>query len=586
MKIDIEQILTSKIRIFSSNKFKIIKLVLIKILNRLLHINEINNILETYHDSTGFELIDEVFEYLNFSYYLSSHDRKKIPFEGKLICVSNHPLGGLDGLALIKAISEVRPDVKVVVNDVLMNIENLRNVFLPFDIIKNQNQRQYLNNITQSLINEEAVIFFPAGEVSRLSISGIKDKDWMNGAVRIAQKYNIPVLPIYIKARNTYFFYIFSIIFKKISSFLLPREFFKKHSKEIVIKIGDVIPSEVFSSKFLDSKYQTKLLRKHVYRLGGNGKSIFKTEKTIIHPVNVKELKKELIITPPLSITPNGKKLFIVEQDTHPNVLKEIARQREISFRRVGEGTGHKLDLDNYDKYYKHLILWNDDKLDIEGSYRLGICHEILAKFGMDGLYNFGQFTFSDRLCEILEDTLELGRSFIQYQYWRSHSLDYLWQGIGAFLSLHPEIKYLFGAVSISNSYSDFAKSLIVQYYRKWYSPQQPLAEARNKFLVSRKNEEEISQILNGEDFKTDFNSMKKILKNSGFSVPVLLRQYSDLCLYGGVRFLDFGVDPKFSNSIDCLVLVDLSYLKDSKKERYYYENTEITKESIFTTMK
>lgn len=263
-----------------------------KTLSALLKLDKINQFLREHDDKFDLDFVDAVLHHINFSYYMSNKHRNNIPSEGRLVIVANHPLGGLDGLALLRAISEVRKDVKIVANQVLSEIPNLQNLFLPYNVFSVQNQKNNILKIEEALQNEEAVIFFPAGEVSRLQTNGIKDKKWMKGAVSFAAKLKAPILPIYIEGRNSAGFYASSLLHKHFSTFLLPGELFKSTGKHITLKIGNVIPSETFSHSALTEKIQSKLLRKHVYRLAKNKQDIFKTEKTIIHPVSRKTLKK------------------------------------------------------------------------------------------------------------------------------------------------------------------------------------------------------------------------------------------------------------------------------------------------------
>jgi len=569
-RIDIRTIIESKVPGYFGRYPLFISNFIIKILTKTLHLNEINEFLEQHNDKYGFEFIDELFDYLDFSFMVSSQDRLKIPSEGKLICVANHPLGALDGLSILKAIGTIRQDVKIVANDVLMNIDNLKDLFLPYDIFSTRAQRSRLMGIKDALLNEEAIIFFPAAEVSRLTFRGIRDKNWLNGPIYFAKKYQAPILPTFIKAKNSMLFYIISLLNKNASMFLLAREILYKRKKTIRIKVGDPIPAHDFTTNVIDPKTQTRLLKRHVYRLGKNKSSIFKTEKTIIHPVDRRLLKKDLSDAELLSLPGDEKKIFLVDFKNGTHIMREIFRLREITFRKVGEGTGNKYDFDQYDHWYKHIILWDEEKLEIVGSYRLGLCKEILQQHGLKGIYNASMYQFSDKFVKILSSAVELGRSFIQQKYWRSNALDSLWQGIGSYLIKYPDVRYLFGAVSISDYYSSNAKNLIVYFYKKWFSTEENLAEANNPYIMTKQQKMEAAQILNSDDYNYDFRNLKTVLKNLGYAVPVLFRRYSELCDPEGVKFLAFGIDESFSNVVDGLVLLDLTYLKESKKKRYY----------------
>ncbi len=570
MQININQIL-EKFAAEAISKHPFLKSkAIIKSLNSILKLDKVNSFLAENSDKQDFDFIDSVLHHLNFSYYMSNRHRANVPSEGRLIIVANHPLGGLDGLALLRAISEVRKDVKIVANQVLSEIPNLANLLLPYNVFSVQSQKKNILRIEEALNNEEAVIFFPAGEVSRLQTNGIRDKQWMKGAVSFASKTKSPVLPVFIEGRNSAGFYTSSLIYKHFSTFLLPGELFRSKDKNITLKIGNIIPAETFSHSALSEKIQSKLLRKHVYRLSKNKQDIFKTESTIIHPVSSKILKKELANSKLLGQSAGDKFIYAVDYANAKNVVKEIARLREITFRKVGEGTGKSMDFDIYDKYYKHIVVWDDKELEIVGSYRLGISSEILKEYGKEGLYNSGQFDISDDFRPILEHSIELGRSFIQEKYWKTRALDYLWQGIAALFQEYPDVKYLFGAVSISDSYSDLAKEMMVFYYKKWYSGFDKMARPIDRYTIPSKKLEELSKIFTGRDHIEDFNILKQSLKNMGYSIPVLYRKYTEICDFGGVKFIDFSVDKDFNNSVDGLIVLDLSKLRLLIRDRYY----------------
>jgi len=578
-RIDLKKIFVSKKPGYFKRFPNFISNLIIKFLEKLLHIDEVNQFLESTHDKHGFDFIDELFDYLDFGYLLSSKDKIKIPYEGRLICVANHPLGALDGLALLKAISSIRRDVKIVANDILMHVENINDLFLPYNLFSNNAQKKHIEGIKESLSNEETVIFFPVAEVSRLSMKGIRDKAWLNGPLYFARKYHAPVLPVFIKGKNSLPFYLMSFLNKNFSMFFLVHEMRKKRSQSITLKIGDPIPNELFRSKLINTKYQTRLLRRHVYRIGKNKPGIFKTERTIIHPVDRKVLKAELSKSQLLFTSKDNKKIYLVDYKNGFNIVREIGRLREVTFRKVGEGTGCKFDIDEYDRYYKHVIIWDESELEIIGSYRLGDATEIMPEYGPDGFYNASLFNFSDEFIPYLEKSLELGRSFIQQKYWRSNALDLLWQGIGAFLRTKPKFAYLFGAVSISDNYSEYAKNLLVYFYRKYFGDPDNLALSKNRFLLTKQQQEEASQVINCESYEKDFRNLKLTLKTLGFTVPILFRRYTELCEGDGVKMLDFGVDENFSNTLDGLVLVSLDKIKASKRKRYFGEDDADTTE-------
>lgn len=581
IEIDLIKIITEKNNKLLTRYPKVIRRFIFYFLGLLFNINEINSFLKQNNDKKNIKFIDEVLDYLDFSYSVSRKDKDKIPSEGKLICIANHPLGGLDGVVLLKMISEVRKDVKIIVNDILLNIDNLSDFFLPFNIFSNKPQRENILTIQESLKKEECIIIFPAGEVSRFTINGIKDSRWNKGFLIFAEKYNAPILPLFVKARNSLFFYLVSLISKKASMFLLPNELFNKKKKIAEIKIGDPIPPKSFNLGINKQKVQINLLKKHLHLIGRGKEGIFKTEKNIIHPIDRKAVRSQLMQSEFLAETEDGKSIYLTEYRNSPDVMAEIARLREITFRKVGEGTGKKLDLDEFDKSYSHIVLWDDKELEIVGAYRLGDCKAIYKEFGVNGLYTTTLFNYSDHFINLLPQAVELGRSFVQSKYWNTSALDYLWYGIGAYLARYTEIKYLFGGVSLSNSYPEEAKNLIVYFYKKWFGSDEKLVTAKNKFVFSEKDQKELYEFFTGTNYKKELLLLKNRLKVYGFAIPTLFKQYSELCEEGGTIFLDFGIDRDFQNCIDGFILIDIDKIKYSKKERYIFKNKALLQETF-----
>lgn len=569
-RININEILNQKFNDFIVSKPLIIQNLIIAALKKILYIDKINNIIERFEHLDTKHFIMELFEYLNFTFLISNKDLQKIPSQGKVICVANHPIGSLDSLIILKAFLDIRKDVKIVANDVIANLHFLKNHLLPIDLFNKTFQRDNITQINKALDEENAVIVFPAAEVSRLKWFRIKDSKWRNGAIHYAQKSKSPLLPIYIDAKNSILFYIVSIFSKKLSMLLLVHELFNKKNKTVRVIIGDIIPAKVFTSQNLNINYQTKLLKKHVYKLKKNKANVYLTEKSVIHPIDKKILKREIDNSHYLGNIKDNKKIIVTTKQQSPNILCEIARLRELTFRKVGEGTGKMLDLDRFDDVYYHLVVWDENELEIVGSYRIGLGNELLNKLGANGFYTSILFNFSEEFIRnILPNSMELGRSFVQEKYWNTYALDYLWQGIGIYLANNPGIKYLFGPVSISSTYPYHIVGMIIFYFNKWFSDSTALASSKIKFTIPENQRTEYSSLFCASNPKDDYKVLKKMLNLFGYSVPILYKHYSDLCYDDGVRFLDFGVDPDFNNCFDGLILIDISKIKEEKKLRY-----------------
>jgi len=541
---------------------------LFKIAKRIVHEDSINKFLNTNSHLRGFEFVDSVLDYFDFDYTVSSTDLENIPSSGKVVIIANHPLGGLDALCLLRLISQVRSDVKIVANDFLLGLDSLNNLLIPIDNYKIRQSKKDIKKIYEALNNEEAVIIFPAGEVSRASSKGIKDPSWNKGFLNFAKNSNSPILPIFLDAKNSKTFYTISIINKTFSTLLLSNEMFNKKSKRINIKIGEIIPNENITPKGLDKKYLINLYKKHLYSLKKRKKSYFQTQSAIAHPQKRQELSKELKSSELIGETNDGKKIYLYDYRDDSIVLKELGRLRELSFRKVGEGLNKKRDTDKYDIYYQHIILWDENELEIVGSYRIGNSDFIFKNIGVKGFYSNTLFKYHENITPYLKNSIELGRSFVQPKYWGTRALDYLWYGIGAYLNKNSNIKYMFGPVSISASFPPIAKDLMIFYYSHYFKEQRQLILAKLPYQYSNSFNEIKEQFLLN-DRKKDFKYLKSTLSSIGVAVPTLYKQYSDIAEDGGVKFLGFNVDKEFSDCIDGFILVDVEKIKDAPRKRY-----------------
>jgi putative hemolysin len=569
MQLNVEQVVTQKFPAFIAKPAPVKRSTLF-CLRHLVREREINHFLAEHSASTGFEFIDRVLDYFNFSYALSHQHRMNIPATGRVLIVANHPLGALDGLALLKLVGEIRRDVRIVANDVLSSIDPLEPLLLPVDNLGKATRKRDIARITQALQDDQAVIVFPAGEVSRAGLTGIRDGKWNSGFLHFARKANAPILPVFVGGKNSSLFYSVSALNRSLSTLLLAREMFNKRSVTIEVRVGEPIAFSQIDALPLSTREKARILKKHLYRIARNKSPLFITEKTIDHPQNRSNLKKELKASELLGETGDGKKIYLFDYRSDSAVMREVGRLREIAFRSVGEGTGEKRDLDRYDRHYRHLILWDEEDLEIAGAYRLAETAGLgQGDTNNTPLYSASLFRYNDAMAPVFARGIELGRSFVQPRYWGRRSLDYLWYGIGAYLRCHPEIRYLFGPVSLSNSYPKAARDLVVWFYSHYFPDSDNLGRSLSPFTIDAASREHLSQLFSGSDYSADFRILKEQLEFIGVSVPTLYKQYSDVCEEGGVRFLDFGVDAAFNYCVDGLVLVDLDYLKERKRERY-----------------
>ncbi|MEQ1636994.1 MAG: lysophospholipid acyltransferase family protein [Methylococcales bacterium] len=544
--------------------------LLLKVLKKLIHQEDFNEVIQKNQHLRGFAFLDKLLHYFKFTYQVGNNSFNNIPSEGRLLIVANHPIGTLDGLALVKLIRSVRPDVRIVANRVLSHMEPLQSVFLAVDVLSgHQNLRATYKTMLKALENETALIIFPAGEVSRITPKGIRDGRWQSGFIKLAKKTQSPILPVHIKAKNSAWFYSLSTLYKTLGTLLLVNEMFNKKNQEIKFKVGAPIPYTALLACDETDEELSQRFRKQVLNLGKkHPKSLFSTFTTVVHPADVKAIKKRLYEARLLGETRDGKKIFLYQfQDDCP-VMQEIARLRELTFRTVEEGTGCALDLDKFDVYYQHIVLWDDHALEIVGAYRVGVGANIMDRYGVEGFYSQTLFDLRGDITQFLLHSIELGRSFVQPRYWGQHSLDYLWYGIGAYLREQPEIRYLFGPVSISNAYPQLAKELIIGFYQQQFGVNAPQSSAKMPFVISEQNRQFAQAEFNG-DYSTSFKILNSELKKLGVKVPTLYKQYVELCVEDGCRFMAFNVDPEFNNCIDSLIMVDVAKITPKKRQRY-----------------
>lgn len=551
-----------------NKKQNFLKKSLFKIARKIVHEDSINQFLSKNDHLKGFEFVDAVLDYFDFDYTVSSNDLQNIPSSGKVVIIANHPLGGLDALCLLRLISQVRKDVKIVANDFLAGFDALNSLLIPIDNYKLRQSKNDIKKIYEALNNEEAIIIFPAGEVSRATSKGIKDPIWNKGFLNFAQNTNAPILPIYLNAKNSKTFYTVSVLNKTFSTLLLSNEMFKKKSKRINIKIGEIIPNENIIPKGINKKFLVNLYRKHLYALKKGKKSFFQTQSAIAHPQRRADILSELKNSQLIGETKDGKEIYLYDYTEDSVVLKELGRLREISFRKVGEGINKKRDTDKFDIYYQHIILWDKNDLEIVGSYRIGNSDFIYKNIGVKGFYSNKLFNYNEDMIPYLQNSIELGRSFVQPKYWGTRALDYLWYGIGAYLKKNPQIKYMFGPVSMSASLPKVARDMMVYYYSHYFKCKNTPVTAKLPYQYST-NINEVKELFDLNDKKSDFKFLKSTLSNMNCAVPTLYKQYSDIAQDDGVKFCDFNIDQEFADCIDGFIIVEVAKIKESARKRY-----------------
>ena len=515
----------------------------------------------------GFAFVAAALQFLDTRYDVDEAALTRIPAKGRLLMIANHPSGALDALALLDAIGRVRRDVRVVANDFLSALDNIEELLLPVRILGGRPSAESLRAVEAALASEECVIVFPAGEVSRLGPRGVRDTRWRRGFLRFARACAAPVLPVRIQARNSALFYGASALFKAAGTALLAREMFARRARRIALRIGKPrrIPAGV------DGESLLRDIRRELYALGTRRERTVQADETgpdaIGAAVDPALVRAGVESMRSLGETGDGKQIRVGTLSADAPLLREIGRLREVTFRAVGEGTGRSLDLDAWDSWYEHIVLWDDAASRIAGAYRIARGAPMLAAHGVRGLYTASLFDYADDAIARIAQGMELGRSFVAQEYWGSRSIDYLWQGIGAYLRAYPKVRYLFGAVSISAALPVAAREQIAAHYAHYFGAAAGEVASRRPFAYHAALPRDTRM-----DADTAFRVLRANLDALGAQVPMLYKQYTELCEPGGARFLAFGVDPDFSDAVDGLIEVDIDRMRPKKRQRYLGE--------------
>ena len=514
-------------------------------------------------------------------------DQARIPASGPVVVVANHPYGVLDGAILTVLLTRVRPDVKVLTNFLLSDVPELQNHCIFVDPFQNdrslESNRRGLREAVTWLQKGGMLAVFPAGEVShwQMSAAQIVDPEWNDAAVRLIRKTGAAALPAYLCGHNGVGFQLMGMIHPKLRAAFLLQEFLNQAGKKVEVRVGSAIPADAVQS-IADDHEATEYLRWRTYLLGRRSKPeaswptalrskfVFKIQEPVAAPVAPDLLASEL------ETLPEDRRLadnsdFAVYLGTAreiPQLLREVGRLRELTFRRASEGTGKSRDLDSFDDYYSHILLWHKTRQELVGAYRAGNTAEILAEHGIDGLYTSTLFRYDERIFQKLGPAVELGRSFVRPEYQRQYApLLLLWKGIARMVARRPEVPVLFGAVSISNDYTSASREMIYRFFEAHMQEDElaGLIEPRRPFrpgLLRRWDCSGMHRALRGLD---ELSQPITDVEADGKGLPILLRQYAKI----GGKLLSFNVDRKFSNVLDGLVVVDLRQTEPAVLERY-----------------
>jgi putative hemolysin len=537
----------------------------------------------------GNNIFNNWLELMNIRVNIPKDDMNKIPAVGPLIIVANHPFGGLDGVILNSILTKKRQDVKILGNYLLQHVPAIRDLIIPVDPFRKKGSAirnlKPLKEAIRWLKQGGALQVFPAGEVSHYNIheGGVTDPRWNHHIASIIRHTSAEVIPVFFDGRNSILFQCLGIIHPLLRTLMLPRELMNKKESIVSVQIGRRIPFNQMAY-FKTDRAMIDFLRLKTYILKKRTTKHYSKFFTVPVPLPFKkeECVKLISAIPPYKqqqevealparqrlLSKRNLSVYIAYASQIPQVLLEIGRLREKTFRSVGEGTGKACDIDWFDQHYLHLFIWDHYAREIAGSYRLGLTDKILTRFGIKGLYTSTLFKFKNEFLTNFKSSIELGRSFVSTPYQKKfYALSMLWQGIFKFIINNPHYHILFGPVSISNDYHTISKNIIVKFL------QDSKVDPELSRYVKAKHPTRYSKIKELENcsFHSSLPTLEHVtalvseLEKDGKGIPVLLRHY--LKLNGTI--LSFNIDKHFSRAIDSLLVVDLKKT-DSKLLKHF----------------
>jgi len=551
-------------------------------LKKVLRISNIDRMYDRNKHLQDVEFLNAMLDELQIKFEIPEKDLNRLPKDGAYITISNHPLGGIDGILLLKLLAEKRPDYKIIANFLLHRIEPLKKYILPVNPFENHKDAKssiagFKSAITH-LREGHPLGIFPAGEVSTYKDGAlVVDKTWEPAALKLIKKAEVPVVPIYFHAKNSRLFYALSKVSGVLRTAKLPSELLTQKHRVIKVRIGH--PIQVATQKEHESLEDfSEFLRKKTYMLSNSFEKknrlenipgtlkVPKRPKSIVRSVNSELIEKEIDILRTNDrrlLSSKNYEVYLAAATEMPNTLQEIGRLREITFRAIGEGTNEAIDLDKFDQYYHHMFLWDNEAKCLAGAYRMGLGSQIFKAYGIDGFYLQDLFRFEPELYDMMSKSIEMGRAFIIKEYQQKPMpLFLLWKGIVHTTLRFPEHKYLIGGVSISNQFSNFSKSLMIEFMKShYYDPYiAQYIHPKKEFKVKLKDADKEFVF---DESKADLNKFDKLIDEvepGNLRLPVLIKKY----IKQNARVVAFNVDPLFNNAVDGLMYIKISDLPES----------------------
>ncbi len=569
-------------KVTNLDKFGVLGTFLAWTLLRVTKLSDLGKWYDTVRHLDGPAFLDATLEHYEIDYEIPAEDLKRLPKEGPYITVSNHPLGGMDGIVLMQIMLRHRSDYKIMTNFLLERFEPMKPYIFPVNPFENRKEAKSsltgFKNAMLHLRDGHPFGIFPAGEVStRKEGKIIVDKAWEEAAIKLIRRAEVPVVPIYFHARNSKLFYRLAKISDMFRTAKLPSEVYFQKYRPIKVRIGKPISVDTQNEQ-PGIEELGELLRRKTYILANayeKERLIDQLPTTLKLPKQprkiAKAIRKELIEGEITTLVEKDRRIiqsknyevFLAPASEIPFTLQEIGRQREITFREIGEGTNNSIDIDKFDAHYHHMFLWDKEAKVIAGAYRMGLGSEIFTKYGIDGFYLQDLFRFEPELFGMMRQSIEMGRAYIMKEYQlKPMPLFLLWKGIVHTTLRHPEHKYLIGGVSISNQFSKFSKSLMIEFMKSHYWDPYVAQYVRPKkeFKVKLKDADKEFVFDETQADLNKFDRMIDEVEPGNLRLPVLIKKY----IKQNAKVVAFNVDPLFNNAVDGLMYIKIADLPEN----------------------
>ena len=539
-------------------------------------------------------ILQAILDEMQAEVVVPASELNRVPPTGPLLVVCNQPFGILESMALGALLHRSRSDVKLLAHPVLSSIDELDAHCLYLDSFavasNSSTNASVLLRCVRWLRAGRVLVVFPENVTRRTATEA---PGWSPAIGRLARITGAAALPVFFKDRNRAAAQALGLlhpglVHPSLRPALLLNEFLAQKGRDLSLRVGRVVPAKALASmedhntaaRYL--QWRTQLLgRRTLHEIELATKFLPKLPKKkaerLTRPIPKDALLADIENLRPDQILDDGREfsVFVAREHEIPNILPELGRLREATFRESGEGTGRCTDLDAFDRYYSHIVLWSKQNHEPVGAYRIGRTQDILPLRGIDGLYTSTLFRYEPRFFAILGPALELGRSFVRPEYQRQYApLLLLWKGIARYIATHPETPVLFGAVSVSGSYSLGSRELIFRFFESrkagnGVNDLSALVQPRKPFRPGRIGPWDCRSICRAMRELDEINDPISDMESDGKGVPILLKHYSRL----GGELLGFNVDSKFSQVLDGLIVMDLRKTPPSSLERYMGES-------------